>query len=105
MFISEDEIYKTLGENIQKARNKANISQEELAKSVKLVRTSITNIEKGKQKIQIHTLYQIAFALSVSIDDLLPELNTIAPDVHQLLNQQSLEQDTKEAVLRVLGKH
>jgi len=106
MYFTEDEInniYIIIGENIQRARNKVNIKQDELASKVQLGRTSITNIEKGKQKILIHTLYQIAFALGVPIQDLLPNKDTSTPDINQLLSSQSLDQETTEAVLRVIG--
>lgn len=107
MFFTEDEIngiYKLIGENIQRARNKANINQDELASKIQLGRTSITNIEKGKQKILVHTLLQIALALDVPIYDLLPNLDAISPDINQLLSRQPLDQETNEAVLRVIGK-
>jgi DNA-binding XRE family transcriptional regulator len=48
------------------------MTQDSLAKSVSLTRTSITNIEKGRQKILLHTLADIAAALSVNPADLIP---------------------------------
>ncbi len=104
MFLPTDQLYKTIGENIQRVRSTRNMSQEELAQKVDLVRTSITNIEKGKQKIQIHTLFQIASALGVLVTDLLPAGTAQPPDIDKLLEQQSLHEDSRDAVLRVLGK-
>ena len=37
-----------------------------------LTRTSITNIEKGRQPIQLHSLYLVAQSLGVEVKDLLP---------------------------------
>lgn len=104
MFLPTDKLYKTIGENIQRLRSKRDMSQDELAQKVDLVRTSITNIEKGKQKIQIHTLFQIASALGVLVTDLLPTSPAQTPDIDKLLEQQSLHEDSRDAVLRVLGK-
>lgn len=49
------------------------MTQEGLASLVSLTRTSVTNIEKGRQKILLHTIVDIAKALRVSPADLLPE--------------------------------
>lgn len=62
--------YKWLGEQIKKARKNANLTQEDLAKQLSLSRVSVANIEKGKQKIQIHTLIETAFYLKMSFEDL-----------------------------------
>lgn len=49
------------------------MTQEGLASLVSLTRTSITNIEKGRQKILLHTIVDIASTLRVAPADLLPE--------------------------------
>jgi transcriptional regulator with XRE-family HTH domain len=48
------------------------MTQEELAGLVSLTRTSITNVEKGRQKLLLHTLSDIAEALEVDLASLLP---------------------------------
>jgi transcriptional regulator with XRE-family HTH domain len=48
------------------------LTQEALASQVALTRTSITNIERGRQKLLLHTLVDIAHALSVEPAELLP---------------------------------
>jgi transcriptional regulator with XRE-family HTH domain len=40
---------------------------------VALSRTSVTNIEKGRQKMMLHTLWQFASALGVDPTVLLPD--------------------------------
>jgi transcriptional regulator with XRE-family HTH domain len=69
---SEEEIYKQLGQSIKSEREKAKVTQEELAQRIGLKRTSITNIEGGRQKVQLHTLYSIASVLNVLPERLLP---------------------------------
>jgi len=48
------------------------MSQQAFAKAVGLSRTSITNIERGRQPISLHTLYFMADILGVEPSDLLP---------------------------------
>jgi transcriptional regulator with XRE-family HTH domain len=50
------------------------LSQEALAKAVGLTRTSITNIERGRQPVNLHTLYVMADILRLDVADLLPSL-------------------------------
>lgn len=67
-----EEIYRRLGRLIKFEREKAKVTQEELARQVGLKRTSITNIECGRQKVQLHTLYSIAGVLKILPEKLLP---------------------------------
>ncbi|MBL9170654.1 MAG: helix-turn-helix transcriptional regulator [Verrucomicrobiales bacterium] len=70
---STDQFYKEVGIRIREARKKAdNMTQEALALSVGLTRTSLTNIEKGRQKVLLHTFTQIASALGTEPGALLP---------------------------------
>jgi transcriptional regulator with XRE-family HTH domain len=64
--------YRQFGRILAEARSKKKLSQEVLASELGLSRTSITNIEKGRQPVQLHTLYLISELLSVDIKDLLP---------------------------------
>jgi transcriptional regulator with XRE-family HTH domain len=64
--------YKQVGQNIRLKRPK-NLSQEALASAVGLTRTSISNIESGRQKMLLHTLIDIADALKVEASVLLPD--------------------------------
>lgn len=67
-----EEFYAELGRRIRERREKSGITQEVLASKVALTRTSVTNIEKGRQKILVHMLVDIAKALEVSPELLLP---------------------------------
>lgn len=98
MLPSENLFYKMLGEIIQKKRRDIGLSQDELASSIGLVRTSITNIEAGRQKVHIYTLYRIAAQLDTPVMDLLPNLESSSEDLSQLLNKQNILTDTGETV-------
>jgi len=62
------------GKKIAEIRRKQRLTQEALAHDVSLTRTSIVNIEKGKQQLLLHTLIQIAHALKTEPAELLPEI-------------------------------
>ncbi len=65
-------MYWTIGANIRRARDAAKLTQEEIAKRVGFERTSMANIEAGRQRLPIATLYDLADALGVQATALLP---------------------------------
>jgi transcriptional regulator with XRE-family HTH domain len=65
-------LYALLGFKIRQVREEKRISQARLAEKVGLTRTSVTNLEKGRQRIPLHVLYQVAKALDVEAGALLP---------------------------------
>ena len=56
-----------IGETIQQIRKFRNMTQQELADKAGLTRTTITNIEKGKQTINSKQLPLIAEALNAEL--------------------------------------
>jgi transcriptional regulator with XRE-family HTH domain len=65
--------YVEVGRRVRLARERAGLTQDALAGRVSLSRTSVTNIEKGRQKVLLHTLCDLAEALGVTPDALMPE--------------------------------
>lgn len=65
-------LYWEIGKRVREAREALGISQAELAMHVGVVRTSIVNIEGGRQRLPITMLYDIADALGVQATQLLP---------------------------------
>jgi transcriptional regulator with XRE-family HTH domain len=86
-------VYRDVGRRIRQARSrrKPRLSQKGLGDLVSLTRTSIVNIEQGRQRMLIHTLYEIADALQVEVSSLLPEKDS------------SLEVHLQRAIKRVVG--
>ncbi len=77
------------------------MTQAELADRVQLGRTSIVNIEKGQQRLHLHTVYALANALGVPAAELLPEEPT---DVAEMPAQlQELPVAERDWVLRRLA--
>jgi transcriptional regulator with XRE-family HTH domain len=68
----DDRIYRVFGSRLRELREKASVTQEELAKRVDLSRTSITNIEKGRQRVLLHQFVDLAEALNVEPTALMP---------------------------------
>jgi len=79
--------YQELGRRIKDARKKGHLTQEALATKILLTRTTVTNIEKGRQQLLVHTLVDIADALNVTPTSLLPEPPT--PSLSKLLTVES----------------
>lgn len=69
---NREEVYSRFGRMLARCRERAGLTQEKLAGLVGLSRTSVANIERGRQPVQLHTLYVVADALGVEIPDLLP---------------------------------
>ncbi|MVT07753.1 helix-turn-helix domain-containing protein [Chitinophaga tropicalis] len=68
----EQDFYLQIGNNISAARKAAGLSQEILGDQLSLSRASIVNIEKGRHRLMIHVLVEIAQALKVDLSTLLP---------------------------------
>ena len=79
----ENTFYKILGEKISHYRRKLGYTQEELSLRVGLNRSSISNIEKGRQKILAFSLIEFATELRVNPSELLPNDNDIAQLVEE----------------------
>jgi transcriptional regulator with XRE-family HTH domain len=66
--------YKDLGKRIQEARDRAGLTQQEVADRLipKVTRASIANMESGKQRVLCHTLVALSAVLSTRPEELLP---------------------------------
>ena len=88
--------YKKVGELIRARRKERGLSQEGLAKAIGLKRPSMSNIEKGRQNILLHTFYDIADTLNVNASALLPE--RLRPEPVNLPDLTSLSKEVREFV-------
>lgn len=67
------------------------MTQEELATSIGMLRTSVVNIEAGRQRPPLHVIYQICHQLGIEPSSLMPNLDdvidvqvAVAGDVQEL---------------------
>lgn len=72
MQIDEELLYQRIGERIKEWRSEAKLTQGQLAEAVGVLRTSITNIEAGRQKAPLHVLYELCTVLGAEVTELLP---------------------------------
>jgi len=66
-------LYQQVGKRVRAARMKANVTQAQLAQAVEMTRSSIANLEAGRQRIPLHLLVWIAEVLNARPGDLLPD--------------------------------
>jgi transcriptional regulator with XRE-family HTH domain len=74
-------IYEELGAKIRSARTAQGYKQGEFASLLKISRSSLVNIENGRQHSPLHNLYEIARLLKLPVKELLPEL-IVDQDAH-----------------------
>ena len=61
---------KKLGENLKKIRMSKDITQIEIAKTLGVDRSFVSNIENGKNNPTLSTITNLANALKVPVEDL-----------------------------------
>lgn len=99
-------LYRRIGERVQEQREDAPLSQEKLGDLVGLSRSSIVNIEKGRQRPPLHRVWEIAETLEVNPSDLIPSLEEVKSpeDVDPELEERIIEEigsDDPEAIRQV----
>ena len=65
-------IYQSVGRKIKALRKSAGMTQQQLSEIMGYSRTSITNIEAGRQHIDLETLLELCSILAVEPAELLP---------------------------------
>ena len=67
-------LYAYVGSKIRNRRVAEERTQEDLAARVGMARTSLTNLERGRQHIPLHTLMRLASELDLELADLMPSM-------------------------------
>ena len=73
-----DPLYQEIGMRLAHARGAAGLSQAKLAAKVKVTRTSVVNIERGRQRPPVHLLWELAGVLGIEVGSLLPQRRELA---------------------------
>lgn len=102
--IDVDRLYQRIGKAIHDLRQakKPRLTQAGLAELLGVTRTSITNIEKGGQRIPLHLLYMLCAKLSVQISNVIPLVEDVVaqlPDTTARRPDQSTKIPPKTAAL------
>jgi len=72
---------KQMGQRVAELRKKKGLSQDDLAKSVKISRPSLTQIELGNRSVDALELLQLSVVLGFSLDDFMSDDFNINEDV------------------------
>jgi transcriptional regulator with XRE-family HTH domain len=77
--LNTDQLYALIGKRIAEIRESQDprVSQDDLAKVLGLKRTSVTNIEKGNQKLTLEAIYRICERFGLELGDLLPAVSDV----------------------------
>jgi transcriptional regulator with XRE-family HTH domain len=67
-----DELHVALGKRIRQKRLSSGLTQAQLAERIAISRTSLTNMELGRQRLLVDQLYKVAEVLNTLPRDLLP---------------------------------
>jgi DNA-binding XRE family transcriptional regulator len=78
--VNSDKLYELIGDRIKQIRDAQTprMSQSDLAGILGLQRTSITNIELGKQKPTLDTLLRLCEHFALEIDAIVPKLREVS---------------------------
>ena len=89
--MTDQELAIYIGLKIKEFRDQRGLTQKELADLIEMGNTTIANYEKGFRTPKKNTLFKIANALNVTIDDMFPILkqsdNSIIESVEEILSQ------------------
>jgi transcriptional regulator with XRE-family HTH domain len=101
--MSPNPVYVEFGKLVRGYRKRSNLTQDELAERVGLSRTSITNIEQGRQKVLLHHVFLLAESLGVGPGALLPSARTHpVPELEQKIPE-NLTGAEKNWIRRVMA--
>ena len=79
--------YLKVGRAIRSVREELKVKQGDLAEQLGLNRVSISNIETGKQRIQLHTLVEIAAYFQLPLGKFLPATETESSELNSRLEK------------------
>ena len=87
--------YQFVGKSIKDFRGEANLNQADLAKFLQLSRTSIVNIEQGRQRPTLFLLWNVAKCLRKDLRDFFP----MTPDDSDL---SSIDNKVDESIINFI---
>jgi transcriptional regulator with XRE-family HTH domain len=102
-------VYQLVGERICELRKLNNDNQGDLSKKIGISRSSISNIELGRQPASLGLLYQIAQVYNTEISSLLPTLvqimtifKTDDKRFNELLQKTNVGNNTRQQILDLI---
>lgn len=74
--MDEEEFYQWLGVYLKGMRKKKKRTQDSICQTFKLSRSSLSNIETGRHRLSIYTLYELLCILNEPIEDVFDSMLT-----------------------------
>ncbi len=102
-----EQLYREFGRLLRRRRKEAHLTQDDVASRVGLARTSITNIEQGRQHVSLHMVYELASAIGARPQDLLPEKNILLQqnlELERKLGKLEQPEERKDWIRRLMSK-
>jgi transcriptional regulator with XRE-family HTH domain len=87
--MDETVLYKDFGRLVRDHRRRVRVTQSQLGERIGLSRTSITNIEQGRQKVLLHQIFALAESLEIRPEALLPAVtpSEMSPRIEEKLDK------------------
>ena len=89
---------KQIGQRITELRKVKGLSQEDLAKSVKISRPSLAQIELGNRSVDVLELQQLSLVLGFSLDDFMSNNFSVGQDLEGKTEAKSKKSDERISV-------
>lgn len=107
--MKKNDFDRLIGENIRQYREKAYLTQAQLAEKIGVGVSFISRIERGEKSMKLQTLRSIAGALDASCDALLQPEITVDPHITTIVcmlkDQSPSYVEGIEAMIRTCDKH
>jgi transcriptional regulator with XRE-family HTH domain len=68
------EVLKQFGRRLKAAREARDVKQQDLSDALQLSRTTVSNLERGTQRVFLDQVYDCAIILGADLNDLLPDV-------------------------------
>lgn len=94
--IDQDRLYQTIGQKLKAVRKNNQQTQAGMAEILGLERTSVTNIERGKQRPGIHVLYRCCEYFEIPIAEFLPSIERVTGTELPPLAQSAIEKTRRK---------
>ncbi len=78
MELDETMLYRHIGAAIQDRRHERGWTQGQVAEVAGVLRTSVANVEAGRQRAPLHLIYRICAALNLEVASVLPRVAQVA---------------------------
>jgi Zn-dependent peptidase ImmA (M78 family)/DNA-binding XRE family transcriptional regulator len=88
----------TLGLELQAARKRKGMRQEDAAKIISVARTTMTAIEKGQRKITAAELVKLATAYGCQVNDLIRTRPDVQPSAEQFRGPAQITEEDREMI-------